>query len=61
MRRRGGFLQTQTVGLPGFLPAWVFLKNAIMANLLFTGLFLLGQRQWNDEPHGELAPVRVRR
>jgi len=55
-----GFWQAQTVGLPGYIPAWVFLKNAIMANLIFTALFLLGQRQWAETPSGELAPARVR-
>lgn len=56
-----GFVQAQTVGIPGPPPTWVFLKNAILANLLFTGLFLLGQRRWGGAPVGELSPVRARR
>ena len=57
-----GFVQAQTIGIPGpFPPAWMFLKNALLANVLFTGLFLLGQRSWGVERPGELAPVRIRR
>jgi hypothetical protein len=64
-----GFWQAQTIGLTGrdlglgdvvLAPTWVFLKNGILANVLFTGLFLLGQRQWGVESTGELVPVRVR-
>ena len=46
----GGFIQAQTVGVPGYLPAWAFLKGLICATPLFTGLFLLGQRGWGDMP-----------
>ena len=59
-----GFLQAQTVGLPGpFPPAWAFLRGSAAAGFLFTALFLLGQRQWLKQasPAGELAPARVRR
>lgn len=59
-----GFLQAQTVGLPGpFPPAWAFLRGSVTAGLLFAGVFLLGQRQWSrhHSPAGELVPVRVRR
>ena len=57
-----GFVQALWTGAPHHAVAtWVFLRNAALANLLFTGLFLLGQRQWGVEPERELAPVRVRR
>ncbi len=39
-----GFFQAQWNGLPGYPPAWVFLRNALGADLLFTGLFLLANR-----------------
>ncbi len=59
-----GFWQAQTIGLAGFVPAWVFLKNSILANLAFTALFLLALRhrtgEW-PEPQGALVAVRVRR
>jgi len=41
-----GFLQSQTTGLPGYLPAWAFLRGSLVASLVFTGLFILGQNQW---------------
>ena len=59
-----GFLQAQTVGLPGpFPPAWAFLRGSVAAGALFTALFLLGQRQWLGHacPGGRLTPLRVRR
>ncbi len=39
-----GWLQSQTTGLPGFPPAWTFLRNALVSDLLFTGLFVLAVR-----------------
>jgi len=36
----GGFLQAETVGLPGYLPTWVFLRNSLVSDLLFGGLIL---------------------
>ena len=40
-----GFMQAQWTGPAGaLLPTWVFLRNLLAANLLFTGLFLLGNR-----------------
>ena len=40
-----GFVQAQWTGPVGaVLPTWVFLRNLLAANLLFTGLFLLGNR-----------------
>ncbi|MFP6883601.1 MAG: DUF6580 family putative transport protein [Roseibacillus sp.] len=59
-----GFVQAQTVGVPGPIPpAWVFLRGSIAASALFSGLFLLGQRKWGSVPAGAtaLATVHVRR
>jgi hypothetical protein len=39
-----GWLQSQTTGLPGFPPAWTFLRNSLVSDLLFTGLFVLAVR-----------------
>ena len=38
-----GWIQCQTTGLPGYPPAWMFLKGQMAASALFTPLFLLGQ------------------
>ena len=35
-----GFLQSQWTTPPGLGPTWVFLRNLLVANLLFSGLFL---------------------
>jgi len=31
-----GWIQANTVGLPGYVPAWTFLRNAIVGDLIFT-------------------------
>lgn len=35
-----GFVQAQWTGPFGFAPTWLFLRNALFSNLLFTGLVL---------------------
>jgi hypothetical protein len=35
-----GFVQAQTTGLPGFPPSWVFLRNALLGDLVFGALIL---------------------
>jgi hypothetical protein len=39
-----GFYQAQWSGPVGLGPTWVFLRNAVAANLLFTTFFLLALR-----------------
>lgn len=34
-----GWWQAQTIGLPGFPPAWMFLRNSLLSDLLFGSLF----------------------
>jgi hypothetical protein len=34
-----GLLQALTVGIPGYPPTWLFLKNTLISGGLFTGLF----------------------
>ena len=56
-----GFIQAQWTGAPHHaMETWVFLRSGLLANIFFTSLFLLGQRQWalNLEPRRELAPIR---
>ena len=38
-----GWLQALTVGHPGFAPTYLFLRNTVISDLLFTSLFLLTQ------------------
>jgi hypothetical protein len=35
----GGLIQALTVGIPGYPPTWLFLKNTLISGGLFTGLF----------------------
>ena len=39
----GGLIQALTVGLPQFsaTPTWMFFRNSVVSDLLFTGLFVL--------------------
>ena len=36
----GGWVQALTVGQPGFAPTWMFFRNSLISDFLFTGLFL---------------------
>lgn len=36
----GGLVQSLTIGLPGFPPTWVFFRNSLVSDLLFTALIL---------------------
>ena len=52
----GGLLQALTVGLPAYsaTPTWMFFRNSLLSDLLFTGLFVLCMN-WGRTP----APVRA--
>jgi len=39
-----GFIQAQWTGPLGYGPTWIFLRNAVASNLLFTTFFLLALR-----------------
>lgn len=52
-----GFVQSQWTGPVGSpFPTWVFLRNAAVANLLFTGLFLLARKSL---PQPAAAPAKA--
>ena len=36
----GGWVQSLTVGLPGYPPTWHFFRNSLMGDLLFTAVFV---------------------
>jgi hypothetical protein len=52
----GGLLQALTVGLPAYsaTPTWMFFRNSLLSDLLFTGLFILCMH-WGRTP----APARA--
>jgi hypothetical protein len=35
-----GFWQSETTGLPGYAPAWMFFRNSMISDLLFTCVFI---------------------
>ncbi|MFT4175538.1 MAG: hypothetical protein QM627_02675 [Luteolibacter sp.] len=39
-----GFIQAQWTGPVGMMPTWIFLRNLIAANLLFSSLFLVARQ-----------------
>jgi hypothetical protein len=51
-----GFFQAQWTGPVGFAPTWVFLRNLLAANLLFTGLFMLARL---SVPKASAKPVEA--
>ena len=44
-----GWLQALTTGLPGYAPTWVFYRNTLAGDLLFTALFLACMH-WSRRP-----------
>ncbi len=36
-----GFWQAQTIGLPGYVPSWVFLRNGLLSQAIFSAIYLL--------------------
>jgi hypothetical protein len=40
-----GWWQAQTIGLPGFPPTWMFLRNSLISDLLFGSLFFAAARR----------------
>jgi hypothetical protein len=51
-----GLVQALTVGLPQYsaTPSWMFFRNSVLSDLLFTGLFMLCMH-WGRTP----APARA--
>jgi hypothetical protein len=47
----GGLLQALTVGVPAYsaTPTWMFFRNSLLSDLLFTGLFVLCMH-WGRSP-----------
>jgi hypothetical protein len=53
-----GFVQAQWTGPTGYMPTWVFLRNLIAANVLFTAAFLLTRPQPESEISAAPAVIR---
>jgi hypothetical protein len=54
-----GFIQALTVGLPQYsaTPTWMFFRNSIVSDLLFTGLFLLCMKFVRSSERARAASV----
>jgi hypothetical protein len=53
-----GWWQANTVGLPGFAPSWVFLRNGMAGDLFFVLLLLLALDRgllWSSHPRKSVA------
>jgi hypothetical protein len=42
-----GWVQALTVGLPGYAPTWMFFRNSLLSDFLFTGLFVAAMELQN--------------
>ncbi|MFL6590671.1 MAG: DUF6580 family putative transport protein [Chthoniobacterales bacterium] len=57
-----GLVQALTVGLPQYssTPSWMFFRNSVLSDLLFTGLFILCMH-WGRSPESSRAPSALPR
>jgi hypothetical protein len=57
-----GLVQALTVGLPLYssTPSWMFFRNSVLSDLLFTGLFILCMH-WGRSPESSRAPSALPR
>jgi hypothetical protein len=51
-----GWVQALTVGVPGWPPTYLFFRNTVISDLLFTGLFVACQA-WSSHPAAEAPPA----
>ena len=47
----GGWIQSLTIGLPGYSPTWTFFRNSLVSDLLFAAFFVTVERM--------LVPIRT--
>jgi hypothetical protein len=57
----GGLVQALTVGLPAYsaTPSWMFFRNSLLSDLVFTAAFVLSMRARLPHARERLAPARV--
>ena len=57
----GGLIQALTVGLPqyGATPSWMFFRNSVLSDLVFTAVFVLLMRAQSPRPSTEVAVARA--
>jgi hypothetical protein len=52
-----GLVQSLTVGLPQYSPTWMFFRNSLVSDLIFTLLFVLSLRATAPRAGARLAPA----
>ncbi len=57
-----GWLQAMTIGLPAYsaTPTWMFFRNSLVSDLLFTGMFVLAMN-FGRAPQAAAAPATIAR
>ena len=57
----GGLIQALTVGLPqyGATPSWMFFRNSLLSDLIFTAVFVLLMRAQSPRTSTEVAVARA--
>lgn len=55
-----GFLRSQWTGPEGGIPTWIFLRNLLAANVLFTAIFLISRRSLPQASAAPASPVAIR-
>lgn len=56
-----GWVQALTTGLPGYPPTWTFYRNTLVADVLFTALFLVCIRTGKPAPIGAIQTAGATR
>jgi len=54
-----GWVQALTVGTPGYMPTWMFFRNSLLSDLVFTALFLVCLRFAATKQEEPGVPGRV--
>ena len=56
VKNLAGFIQALTVGLPGYAPTWMFFRNSLASDLVFTGLFVLAVHYGRSAERSRATP-----
>jgi hypothetical protein len=61
LKNFAGFIQAFTIGLPQYAatPTWMFFRNSLLSDLVFTAAFILLMRVEAPRRREELAPARA--
>lgn len=60
LKNIAGFIQALTAGLPGYAPTWMFFRNSLVSDLVFTGLFVLAVQYGRSAERSRTTPALSR-